>query len=205
MSIRQVNDLNALVAKHLPDLRLRPLSQTAIPELAKSRVAMRSISKAVEEVETDHRLWLGDARSMTKVASGSVHLVVTSPPYLDRKPDPVHHSQLGQLHNYQLFLKELELVWAECFRVLTKGGRLVIVVGDVCRSRRVHGEHRVIPLHASIAHQCFELGFANLNTVIWHKIANASFEVKNGTSFLGKPYEPNAVIKNDAEFILMLR
>ncbi|HTF42198.1 MAG TPA: site-specific DNA-methyltransferase, partial [Propionibacteriaceae bacterium] len=38
------------------------------------------------------------------------------------------------------------------------------------------------------------------------KIANAAYEVDNGGSgFLGKPYEPNAVIKNDIEFILMER
>jgi DNA modification methylase len=29
--------------------------------------------------------------------------------------------------------------------------------------------------------------------------------VENGSSFLGKPYEPNSVIKNDIEFILMER
>jgi modification methylase len=29
--------------------------------------------------------------------------------------------------------------------------------------------------------------------------------VENGSGFLGKPYEPNAVIKNDVEFILMER
>jgi DNA modification methylase len=31
------------------------------------------------------------------------------------------------------------------------------------------------------------------------------YEVEGGSSFLGKPYEPNAVIKNDIEFILMER
>ncbi|MGH9353025.1 MAG: DNA-methyltransferase [Terriglobia bacterium] len=36
-------------------------------------------------------------------------------------------------------------------------------------------------------------------------MANAVYEVANGSSFLGKPYEPNAVIKNDIEFILMQR
>ena len=35
--------------------------------------------------------------------------------------------------------------------------------------------------------------------------ANAVYEVENGSSFLGKPYEPNAVIKNDIEYILMER
>ena len=42
--------------------------------------------------------------------------------------------------------------------------------------------------------------------IIWSKIANATYEVENGSGgFLGKPYEPNAVIKNDIEFILMQR
>ena len=46
----------------------------------------------------------------------------------------------------------------------------------------------------------------SLSPIIWHKIANAVFEAEgNGAGFLGKPYEPNAVIKNDIEFILMER
>jgi site-specific DNA-methyltransferase (adenine-specific) len=52
---------------------------------------------------------------------------------------------------------------------------------------------------------CRKLGFDNLNPIIWHKISNASYEVTNGSKFLGKPYEPNAIIKNDMEFILMQR
>ena len=52
---------------------------------------------------------------------------------------------------------------------------------------------------------CRRLGFDNLNPIIWHKISNASYEVSNGSKFLGKPYEPNAIIKNDIEFILMQR
>lgn len=63
-----------------------------------------------------------------------------------------------------------------------------------------------MPLHASIQERCRTIGFDNLAPIIWHKIANAAFEVEgNGSSFLGKPYEPNAVIKNDIEFILMQR
>lgn len=50
------------------------------------------------------------------------------------------------------------------------------------------------------------MGFDNLSPIIWHKIANASYEANgNGGGFLGKPYEPNAVIKNDIEYILMER
>jgi site-specific DNA-methyltransferase (adenine-specific) len=63
----------------------------------------------------------------------------------------------------------------------------------------------VFPLHADICVICRRIGFDNLNPIIWHKIANASYEVSNGSKFLGKPYEPNAIIKNDMEFILMQR
>ena len=103
------------------------------------------------------------------------------------------------------FLDELEKVWRHVFRVLVPGGRLVCVVGDVCVSRREFGRHLVFPLHADIVVRCRKMGFDNLNPIIWHKIANASYEVSNGSKFLGKPYEPNAIIKNDIEFILMQR
>jgi site-specific DNA-methyltransferase (adenine-specific) len=63
----------------------------------------------------------------------------------------------------------------------------------------------VVPLHADICVMCRHIGFDNLNPIIWHKIANATYEVQNGGGFLGKPYEPNAIIKNDIEFILMQR
>ncbi len=65
--------------------------------------------------------------------------------------------------------------------------------------------HMVMPLHADIVVRCRRLGFDNLTPILWYKISNASYEVENGSSFLGKPYEPNAIIKNDIEFILMLR
>jgi modification methylase len=157
------------------------------------------------EIVTTHRLIRGDARQMSFIEDGSVHLVVTSPPYWTLKRYNDNEAQLGHVTDYEVFLKELTKVWKEAYRVLTPGGRLVCVVGDVCLSRRQHGRHVVVPLHADICVICRKIGFDNLNPIIWHKIANATYEVNNGTKFLGKPYEPNAIIKNDIEFILMQR
>ncbi|HVN86531.1 MAG TPA: site-specific DNA-methyltransferase, partial [Candidatus Binatia bacterium] len=116
-------------------------------------------------------------------------------------------AQLGFVDDYERFLDELDKVWQHCFRALVPGGRLICVVGDVCLSRRKNnGRHTVVPLHASIQERCRQLKFDNLAPIIWYKIANAAYEVENGSGgFLGKPYEPNAVIKNDIEFILMQR
>ena len=154
---------------------------------------------------TSHRLINGDARDLSFLDDQSVHLVVTSPPYWNLKRYNENPDQLGHIQDYEAFLGELEKVWKHVFRILVPGGRLVCVVGDVCVARRRFGRHLVFPLHADISVLCRRIGFDNLNPIIWHKIANASYEVSNGSKFLGKPYEPNAIIKNDIEFILMQR
>lgn len=149
---------------------------------------------------------VGDARELDWIDDGSVHLVVTSPPYWTLKKYNDHPKQLGAVVDYEEFLDELDKVWSHCFRVLTKGGRLVCVVGDVCLSRKKNkGRHMVVPIHADISVRCRRIGFDYLSPIYWHKIANANYEIENGSSFLGKPYEPNAIIKNDCEYILMLR
>jgi len=148
---------------------------------------------------------VGDARSLDFLGDETVHLVLTSPPYWNLKRYNEQPGQLGHIADYDEFLRELDKALRECHRVLVPGGRLVCVIGDVCLSRRKNGRHLVMPLHADICVMCRRIGFDNLNPIIWHKISNASFEVQNGTKFLGKPYEPNAIIKNDIEFILMQR
>ncbi len=155
---------------------------------------------------TVHRLVQGDARDLSFIPDASVHLVVTSPPYWTLKRYNDSEGQLGHVEDLETFLSELNRVWRETFRILVPGGRLVCVVGDVCLSRRENnGRHTVVPLHSEICVACRKIGFDNLNPIIWHKISNASYEVSNGSKFLGKPYEPNAIIKNDIEFILMQR
>ena len=158
---------------------------------------------------TTHRLYEGDARDMAELSPGPcVHLVVTSPPYwtLKEYPSTASRGQLGSIQEYEQFQLELAKVWRRCFELLFPGGRLCVVVGDVCLSRRAAGRHSVIPLHADIAGNATACGFDYLSPIFWHKIANVATEVQgNGTSFLGKPYEPNAVIKNDVEYILIFR
>lgn len=181
--------------------------QTGIPELAKDTRRMAEIDSLLCEVETLHRSVRGDARELTGVTPESVHLVLTSPPYWTLKTYRDSDGQMGHIDDYSLFLDELDRVWRRCYEALVPGGRLICVVGDVCLSRKKNnGRHTVVPLHASIQERCRQIGFDNLSPIIWNKIANVVHEVENGSGgFLGKPYEPNAVIKNDIEFILMER
>jgi modification methylase len=203
-------------AINIPDLDLFPflpdsiksdsVEQTEVPRLARDPSAIRLLEESLLQIPTSHYLVHGDARKMGSLSSESVHLVLTSPPYWTLKKYENAVGQLGHLSDYDDFLKELSSVWRRSFDLLVPGGRLICVVGDVCLSRRQNdGRHTVVPLHASIQEICRKMGFDNLAPIIWHKIANAAYEVSGGGGFLGKPYEPNSVIKNDVEYILMFR
>jgi site-specific DNA-methyltransferase (adenine-specific) len=187
-----------------------PLTQSREASLPEKLAAKRAAWKRQPAIlQTTHRLYLGDARFLQGIDPETrVHLVVTSPPYWDLKryKADCNGAQLGHLHDRSQFVAELGRVWEHCLRLLVPGGRLCVVVGDVCRSRGEHGRHRVEPIHAEILLQCQQIGFDPLAPIIWQKIANVATEVRgNGANFLGKPYEPNAIIKNDVEYILMFR
>lgn len=164
-----------------------------------------AIASEAMALPTTHTAHLGDARDLSWIPDQSVHLVVTSPPYWTLKEYNTAEGQLGHIQEYEAFMAQLDRVWAECFRVLVPGGRVVCVVGDVCLSRRHAGRHYVMPLHADIMVRGRDIGFDNLTPIYWNKIANANYEVAGGGGFLGKPFEPNAIIKNDVEYILFLR
>ncbi len=195
--------LSTLIPKEVSEL---PRSQDTIPTIAKSPKLMKKIEDAIQHVHTHHDLFCADSRTFNGLEYKSIHMVLTSPPYWTLKKYADGEGQLGHVDDYEVFLKELDSIWKKCYDALVPGGRLICVVGDVCLSRKKNnGEHTVIPLHASIQEHCRTIGFSNLAPIIWHKISNANYEVNGNSRFLGKPYEPNGVIKNDIEFILMER
>lgn len=156
---------------------------------------------------TRHDLRLSDARELNWLPNDSIDLIVTSPPYWSLKQyKPGNVGQMGDIDDYEEFLKELSRVFGESERVLKKGGRVCCVVGDICIPRKRGGRHYVMPLHADIQVMARDIGLDCLTPILWHKIANGVTEVAgNGAGFYGKPYQPGAVIKNDIEYILFLR
>lgn len=182
--------------------------KSALPALARDQGRMGEIEQAVKSLPSHHELHLGDARDLSMLEPESVDLVVTSPPYFnikDYENGTGGDDQLGDIDEYERFNAEIDRVWEQCYEKLVPGGRMCVVVGDVLRSRSEHGRHRVLPLHATIQEHCTDIGFDNLAPIIWYKIGNASLESGSNARFLGKPYEPGAVIKNDIEYILLFR
>jgi site-specific DNA-methyltransferase (adenine-specific) len=79
------------------------------------------------------QIYVGDARSMDRVRSGSVALVVTSPPYFAGK---AYEEELGEGHipaTYAEYLTMLEDVFAECVDKLESGGRIAVNVANLGR------------------------------------------------------------------------
>jgi DNA modification methylase len=157
---------------------------------------------------TEHLVYHADARNLKDYIGmrKDIGLVLTSPPYWNLKRyGEEAEGQLGRIPSDTVFHRELNKVWKSCLDVIIPGGRMCVVVGDVLHARRKHGKHSVTPLHADIIRNCREIGFDYLSPIIWYKIGNMATEAGGSGAFLGKPYEPNAIVKNDIEYILMFR
>ncbi|SPE52238.1 DNA methylase N-4/N-6 domain protein (modular protein) [Verrucomicrobia bacterium] len=202
----ELRETFAAAAKVLADLPASDNTEGAVEQMLRANALLRYLPWPKPFDETVHRLRCGDARDLSWLPDGSVHLVVTSPPYWTLKEYEPHEAQLGAIADYETFLAELDKVWAECARVLAPGGRICCVVGDVCIPRKREGRHYVMPLHADIQTRSRRLGLDCLTPILWQKIANGAMEAEgNGAGFYGKPYQPGAIIKNDVEHILFLR
>jgi len=190
----------------LSRLPLADNSPGAVEKMLRANGILRNLPWPAPFDRTTHQLRLGDARDLSWIKTGSVHLVVTSPPYWTLKDYEPGADQLGEIEDYEEFLGELDKVWAECARVLAPGGRICCVVGDVCVPRKKNGRHLVMPLHSDIQVRSRKLGLDCLTPILWQKIANGATESEgNGAGFYGKPYQPGAIVKNDVEYILFLR
>jgi len=78
-------------------------------------------------------LFVGDARSMPEVASASVALVVTSPPYFAGKQYEQALGEDGVPATYLEYLDLLRDVFSECVRTLEPGGRIAVNVANLGR------------------------------------------------------------------------
>lgn len=153
--------------------------------------------------KTKHTIINGDSRQMGELGDESVHLVVTSPPYWQLK-DYGTEQQIGFHHDYQSYINHLNLVWQECYRVLHKGCRLCINIGDQFARATYYGRYKIIPIHTEIIKFCEIVGFDFMGQIIWQK--TTTMNTSGGASIMGSyPYPRNGIIKLDFEYILLFK
>jgi site-specific DNA-methyltransferase (adenine-specific) len=154
-------------------------------------------------MKTAHKIIIGDARQMKEVNSESVHLIITSPPYWQLK-DYGNGSQIGFNDTYEEYINNLNLVWSECNRVLHKGCRLCINIGDQFARSIYYGRYKIIPIRTEIIKFCETIGFDYMGAIIWQKVTTC--HTTGGASIMGSfPYPRNGIIKLDYEFILIFK
>jgi DNA modification methylase len=149
------------------------------------------------------KIIIGDSRRMLEVQDEYVDLIITSPPYWHIK-DYETSSQIGYGQDLHQYLRDIYLVWEECFRVLRGGGRFCLNVGDQFTRSVIYGKYKVIPIHAEFILQCEKIGFDFMGSIIWQK--KTTMNTTGGASIMGSyPYPPNGMVEIDYEFILIFK
>lgn len=150
-----------------------------------------------------HKIIIGDSRRMEEIPDFSLQLVVTSPPYWQLK-DYGSSDQIGYNHTYEEYINNLNLVWAECYRVLEDGCRLCVNIGDQFARAVYYGRYKIIPIRTEIIKFCETIGFDYMGAIIWQKVTTCN--TTGGATVMGSfPYPRNGILKLDYEFILIFK
>ena len=160
-------------------------------------------------MKTIHEILFQDARDLKEIPSGSVDLVVTSPPYpmiemwdeMFRHQNPEIQDTLADGNGKQAFAlmhEILDAVWSEVFRVLKDGRFACINIGDA--TRKIRDDFCLYPNHARILNHLLTIGFSALPDILWRKQANTP------NKFMGSGMLPaGAYVTLEHEYILIVR
>lgn len=103
---------------------------------------------------------VGDAAQLLRtLPTESVHLVVTSPPYHDRKSygRRPHPADLGRSRPYRQYLSAMTDIWRLCHRALTPGGKPAFTSANM--KERQAKPPRPAPLHHDLVAAAENAGF----------------------------------------------
>jgi DNA modification methylase len=131
------------------------------------------------------RIFRSSSESMHQLADNSVHLMITSPPYNVSK----EYDEDLTLDEYRALLRQ---VLRETHRVLVDGGRACVNVANI-------GRKPYIPIHAFLAEDMIEMGFAMRGEIIWNKGGSAG----SSTAWGSWKSATNPTLRDVHEYILI--
>lgn len=145
-----------------------------------------------------HQVYRADNKHLTRISDESVHLVVTSPPYVTTE------FKRGQDFDYQGFMKTFASVCEQLFRVMVPGGRFGLNVADIVTKYRYEDEDSIarVPFGSDCLQHAQNAGFRLLERFIWDKGFTRNF----GGPLLGSyPYPLSIFNNNYFEYVYILR
>ncbi len=152
---------------------------------------------------SEHLVVVGDSRDMREVASDSVQLIVTSPPYFNVKDYGAEN--IGSINEFHAYLQEMQVIFNECYRVLQKGRYICVNISDVISDE----EKYPIPAHFVLSLQ--RAGFEYREDIIWKKPSGIGSKGKGSGAtkrfgvLLQNPYPMYYFPSNIIEHILVFR
>jgi DNA modification methylase len=123
---------------------------------------MSTVRKMQRERKAQTAVYQGDARHLPFIEDESIDLIVTSPPYWQRR-DYGHPRQIGKERTSKEYITSLIECLHEWKRLLKSSGSIFINLGDTYRDRQVVG----VPEHFMVAAQ--EAGWYIQHRIIWPK------------------------------------
>lgn len=156
-------------------------------EIAQQRVDQQVINNMSSNIE----IICGDSFDVLKtLPDEKFDICITSPPYWDilnmqRSADKKENknysdktNDVGNIQNYDVFLKTLSQLFAEVKRTLKKGGYCIINVMDIRKKSNFY------PLHSDLANAMKEIGYTFDDIIIWDRQSDY-----NNMRPLGYPYK----------------
>jgi site-specific DNA-methyltransferase (cytosine-N4-specific) len=160
-----------------------------------------------------NKVFYKNAQNMNEVPDGSVHLIITSPPYFNIKDyakdghqinieGEKHKKQLGDINDYGLFIQELLKVWSECERVLMPNGKLIINTPLMPMKKADYSTHHnrhIFDINSDIQHSILYQKNTQMflyDVYIWERT-----NPRKGLMFGSYPYPRNFYAQNTSEFI----
>ena len=113
-------------------------------------------------IPSGHSVYFKSSERMSEVKNGSVQMAITSPPYWGLRDYGIK-SQIGYGESYEEYLKRLEKVFKEVFRVLKQDGLFWLNINK----RIVNGKMFLIPF--DLLKICKNVGFYLLEVMIWFR------------------------------------
>jgi site-specific DNA-methyltransferase (adenine-specific) len=126
-----------------------------------------------------------DSRDMSNLPDKSLHLMITSPPYVAAK----EYDEEWTLEEYITLLHN---VFAETYQKLVPGGRACVNIANIGRSP-------YIPLHSYIVQSMLDIGYMMRGEIIWDKGAS----VGGSTAWGSWQSASNPCLRDVHEYILI--
>lgn len=148
---------------------------------------------------------------MRELPDESVGLIITSPPYFNVKDYSLdgrqavsrgdkQRGQIGDIPEYNEYLKAMLKIWRECERVLKPNGKLIIntpLMPMLKKNLNTHYNRHIFNIDSDIQHTITnKTGLFLLDIYVWNR-TNPSKKLMFGSY----PFPPNFYAQNTIEFI----